>query len=82
MLRRVLRALYDALGDPDFNLIVHTAPVEDEDTPYFLWHIEIRPRLTTAAGFELGTGIYINTAIPEETAIFLRSALAQVPAGA
>ncbi len=82
VLPRVLRALYDALGDPDFNLIVHTAPVGDEEKPYFLWHIEIRPRLTAAAGFELGTGIYINTAIPEETAAFLRSALAQVPAGA
>ncbi|MFQ5804354.1 MAG: galactose-1-phosphate uridylyltransferase, partial [Candidatus Methylomirabilales bacterium] len=64
VLRQTLRGLYDSLENPDFNLIVHTAPVEDEDKPYFLWHIEIRPRLTTAAGFELGTGIYINTAIP------------------
>lgn len=81
VLRRVLRTLHDALNNPDFNLIVHTAPVEDEAKPYFLWHIEIRPRLTTAAGFELGTGIYINTAIPEDTAAFLTSALSQVPAG-
>jgi UDPglucose--hexose-1-phosphate uridylyltransferase len=80
-LRRVLRALHDGLNNPDFNLIVHTAPVEDEKKPYFLWHIEIRPRLTTEAGFELGTGIYINTAIPEETAPFFKSILAKVPAG-
>lgn len=79
VLRRVLRGLYDALDNPDFNLIVHTAPVEDEDKPYFLWHIEIHPRLTTPAGFELGTGIYINTAIPEETAPFFKSILAKVP---
>lgn len=82
VLRRLLRGLYDALENPDFNLIIHTAPVEDEERPYFLWHIEIRPRLTTAAGFELGTGIYINTAVPEETAPFLNSVLANVPAGA
>ena len=81
VLRRVLRGLYDGLNNPDFNLIVHTAPVEDETKPYFLWHIEIRPRLTTTAGFELGTGIYINTAVPEDTAPFLKSAIAQVPAG-
>ena len=82
VLRRVLRGLYDALDNPDFNLIVHTAPVEDEDKPYFLWHIEIHPRLTTAAGFELGTGIYINTAVPEQTAPFLNSILARAPVGA
>ena len=53
-------------------MIIHTAPVEDEDTPYFVWHIEIYPRLTTAAGFELGTGMFINTAVPEETAQYLK----------
>jgi len=81
VLRRVLRGIYDSLANPDFNLIFHTAPIEDEDKPYFLWHVEIRPRLTTAAGFELGTGIFINTAIPEQTADFLKAAIAQVPAG-
>lgn len=78
VLRRIVRGLHDALGNPDFNLIAHTAPVEDEEKPYFLWHIEIHPRLTTTAGFELGTGIYINTAVPEETAAFFRDALTRV----
>ena len=81
VLRKVLHAFHDALNNPDFNLIVHTAPVEDEDKPYFLWHIEIHPRLTTTAGFELGTGIYINTAIPEDTAAFLKAAVTRVPTG-
>ena len=76
VLRKVLRGLYDGLHNPAFNLIVHTAPVEDEAKPYFLWHIEIRPRLTTRAGFELGTGIYINTAVPEHTAEFMRELIA------
>jgi UDPglucose--hexose-1-phosphate uridylyltransferase len=72
ILRTTLRKIYHALGDPDFNYIVHTAPVEDEQKHYFLWHIEIVPRLTTVAGFEMGSGIYINTALPEETARFMR----------
>ena len=64
------------LNDPDFNMIIHTAPVEDENTPYFVWHIEIYPRLTTPAGFELGSGIFINVAAPEETAHLLREIVA------
>ena len=72
VLHRVLRGLYEALQNPDFNLIIHTAPIEDENKPYFLWHIEVWPRLTTRAGFELGTGIYINTEVPEQTAEFMR----------
>jgi UDPglucose--hexose-1-phosphate uridylyltransferase len=75
VLGKVLRAFNDGMGNPDYNLIVHTAPIEDEHKPYFLWHIEIRPRFTTIAGFELGTGIFINTALPEETAPYFRSLL-------
>lgn len=72
--RRILRLLRAALGDPPFNYVVHTAPVGDEERPYFLWHIQIVPRLTVAAGFEMGSGMYINTALPEQTAAFLRDA--------
>jgi len=72
-LRHTLKQLYVALHDPDFNYIIHTAPVGDEHKPYYLWHVQIVPRLTTAAGFEMGSGIYINTTLPEETAEFIRS---------
>lgn len=71
-LRAVLGAMHASLGNPDYNLIIHTAPVEDEQKPYFLWHVEIRPLLATPAGFELGTGVFINTAVPEETAAYFR----------
>lgn len=47
-LRSLLGAMHAALGNPDYNLIVHTAPVEDENKPYFLWHVEIRPRFSHA----------------------------------
>lgn len=72
VLKRMLRALYDALGNPDFNYILHSAPTEDESKSYYLWHIQIVPRLTTIAGFELGSGIYITTTAPEDSAAFLR----------
>lgn len=72
VLRRTLRALHDRLGNPDFNFIVHSAPIEDENKDYYLWHIQILPRLTAIAGFELGSGIYITTMLPEESAAVMR----------
>lgn len=72
VLRRTLRALYDQLGDPDFNYIIHSAPAEDESKNYYLWHVQILPRLTTIAGFELGSGIYISTMLPEQSAAVIR----------
>jgi len=72
VLRQTLAKLHKGLGDPDYNYIISPAPEEDEHKSYYLWHIQILPRLTTAAGFELGSGIYITTAKPEETAAFLR----------
>ncbi|MBP1697118.1 MAG: galT, partial [Deltaproteobacteria bacterium] len=45
---------------------------KDEQEDYYHWHLQIIPRLTTPAGFEMGSGIYINVSFPEETAQFLR----------
>lgn len=73
VLKTVLLKIYKSLNDPDFNYVIHTAPVDDENKSYYLWHIQILPRFTTVAGFELGSGIYINTALPEETAEFMRN---------
>jgi UDPglucose--hexose-1-phosphate uridylyltransferase len=72
LLKIVLAKLYVGLENPDFNLTVNTAPRGDEDKRYFLWHMEILPRLTKPAGFELGSGMSINTVLPEEAARFLR----------
>ena len=72
VLRRMLRALYDLLGNPDFNYIIHSAPIEDENKDYYLWHIQILPRVNTIAGFELGSGVYITTMLPEESAAVMR----------
>ena len=75
VLRRTLKALDHGLGNPDFNYIIHSAPPEDETKHYFLWHIQILPRVTTIAGFELGSGIFINTILPEDAANHLKNFL-------
>lgn len=71
-LRNTLRALTEQVQPLHFNYVIQTAPVGEEQLNYYLWHIQIIPRLTTAAGFELGSGIPICTALPEETARLLR----------
>ena len=78
VLSKTLKALYRALRNPDFNLIVHSAPPEDENKRYYLWHIQILPRITTIAGFELGSGIFITTMMPEESAPFIRHVLKNI----
>lgn len=62
----------DDSGNPDFNLILNTAPRGDENKEYFRWHLQILPRLTTQAGFEMGSGVSINTVLPGEAATYLR----------
>jgi len=77
ILRRTLRRLYDGLSDPDYNLIIRTAPKESEQVRYYHWYLSIVPRLTKTAGFEMGSGMFINTASPEESAQFLRGVEAE-----
>jgi UDPglucose--hexose-1-phosphate uridylyltransferase len=63
-----------ALDDPPYNFIIHTAPFDQAGpVPYYHWHIEVMPKLTKVAGFEWGTGFYINPTPPEEAARFLQS---------
>lgn len=78
IIRRTLLLLYRAANNPDYNAVLHTAPLRDSCLDYYHWHLEIIPRLSTPAGFELGSGIYITTAIPEETADYLREQAQQL----
>lgn len=73
LLRDVLRRLYIGLRDPAYNLIIRTAPVKEISNDYLHWYITIVPRLSRTAGFELGSGIFINPAIPEDSAAFLQN---------
>jgi UDPglucose--hexose-1-phosphate uridylyltransferase len=80
--RGVLAALAAELGDPDYNLIVHSAPPAEAEEEYFLWHLQVMPRLTVPAGFELGSGIAVNPSRPEESAGNIRRRVAAQPGGA
>lgn len=63
-----------ALGDPAYNLVLTTAADGDGASPAFAWQIDILPRLGVLAGFELGSGMWVNPVLPEEAAEVLRSA--------
>jgi len=71
-LRDSLRCFFTGLNNPDFNHILYTALAGDQSEPYCSWHLRIYPRLTAVAGFEIGSGIHINTSLPEQTAAFMR----------
>jgi UDPglucose--hexose-1-phosphate uridylyltransferase len=72
VLRQVLNKLELALDSPPYNYIIHTAPFDHQEMPHYHWHIEVIPRLTKVAGFEWGSGFYINSVPPEEAAAYLR----------
>ena len=72
IVKDTLGRLNIALESPPYNLILHTAPLGEPDLPYFHWHLEIMPKLTRVAGFEIGSGFYINPTPPEDAAQYLR----------
>ena len=65
-LRETLGSLRDVVGDVAYNLVFHSAPYRAPE-PYH-WHVHVVPKLTTVAGFELGTGVLINIKNPEQAA--------------
>lgn len=72
LFQNVLRRIDRALAVPPYNYVIHTSPFKDEENDYYHWHIELMPKLTNVAGFEWGSGFYINPTPPEEAARFLR----------
>ena len=73
VLQETLRRLHRALNRPPYNFLIHSAPCAEARVPHYHWHMEIMPKLTKVAGFEWGTGFYINSTPPEEAAAYLRS---------
>ena len=67
------------LDNPPYNLVIHTSPAQDPTNDHYHWHLEFMPKLTKTAGFEWGTGFYINPTPPEEAAKFLREASVEEP---
>ncbi len=73
ILKNTLYRIFVALDNPPYNFMLHTAPTNNEGKEYYHWHLEIVPRLTNVAGFEWGSGFYINPMPPEEAAKYLRA---------
>ena len=67
-----LKRLEKSLGKAPYNFILHTAPIREPEIPYYHWHFEIMPKLTLMAGFEWGSGFFINPTPPEDAAQFLK----------
>jgi UDPglucose--hexose-1-phosphate uridylyltransferase len=82
LMKEVLLRIKKCLNDPPYNFLIHTIPnvkAKPRRAAYwdtieadFHWHIELIPRLTRVAGFEWGTGLFINPTAPEEAAKYLR----------
>ena len=63
-MKNAIKKLESALGQISYNLVLHSAPYRSFGN--FHWHIHLVPKLTTTAGFELGTGVAINVVSPEQ----------------
>lgn len=72
VIRAVITRLERVLDRPAYNWFVHTAPFDSTAQDHYHWHIEISPRVSAAAGFESGTGCFINPVPPEVAAQRLR----------
>ena len=72
ILKEILMKINTALNSPPYNFILHTLPLQGDNRNWYHWHLEIMPKLTKVAGFEWGSGFYINPTAPEEAARYLR----------
>lgn len=72
-IKTIMSKLDKTLSNPPYNYILHTSPFQDHQNPYYHWHIELMPTLTKVAGFEWGSGFYINSMPPERAAETLRA---------
>lgn len=82
VLRRLLAKIYVGLENPDLNFTVRSAPSDYMGARHFHWYVSVIPRLTRVAGFELGSGMFINTVLPEAAAEFLRGVSVEKGVGA
>ena len=69
-----LRRLDACIPNVPYNFVLHTQPLRSAELEHYHWHFEIVPKLTSIAGFEWGSGFYINPMPPEDTCRYLREA--------
>lgn len=72
ILKLTLAKLYYGLDNPDFNYTIRSIPIGEKGVEYLHWYISLIPRVSQTAGFELGSGMFINVALPEKSAEYLR----------
>jgi len=72
VLKEILLRLRVCLNNPDYNYVIRSAPIGDHDARHLHWYMVIIPKVAIRAGFEIGTGIYINSVAPEDAARYLR----------
>jgi UDPglucose--hexose-1-phosphate uridylyltransferase len=71
--RDVVAGIERVLGDVAYNVVVHNGPAASGD--WFHWYVTVVPRVSTVAGFEIGTGVLVNTVTPADAAAHLRDVL-------
>lgn len=71
IMKTTLTRLVETLDNPPYNFVIHTSPCDEHCSDYYHWHIEIMPRLTRVAGFEWGSGFYVNPVSPEKATKYL-----------
>lgn len=72
ILKEVLAKIKTLLKDPPYNFVIHTTPLNGNSDSSYHWHVEFMPKLSRIAGFEWGTGFYINPTPPEEASKYLK----------
>ncbi|MFA5478521.1 MAG: HIT domain-containing protein [Candidatus Muiribacteriota bacterium] len=75
ILKDTVGAMCKVLDSPAYNIVIHTQPVNQVMPVLYHWHIEIMPRITKVAGFEWGSGFYINPVLPENAALAMKNTL-------
>jgi UDPglucose--hexose-1-phosphate uridylyltransferase len=75
VVQQVVSKIHVGLNNPDYNLIIRSAPVREAENLRFHWYISLVPRLSFTAGFEMGSGMHINPSLPEASADFLRETI-------
>lgn len=73
ILKTVLAKLYKLLDHPEYNYVIRSIGTNDGEVQFYHWYLVIIPRITGVAGFEIGTGMYINVTTPEDCAELLRN---------
>ncbi|MBM4129210.1 MAG: DUF4931 domain-containing protein [Nitrospira sp.] len=72
-LKSTMSMLYHGLNNPDFNFVLRSGNLRSTSSEFIHWYLSILPRVDTATGFEIGTGMHINTLVPEVSAEFLKN---------